>query len=186
MPEAILIGLFDPAKLDEVWQLRLRALHDHPQAFGQPWESAVAMSPAEVTSLAEGFWTGGDNRLFIASDRQGEPVGMLGIARDLHPRQAHRMDIWGVYVTPSVRNQVIASRLARAAITYARTLEGVPQVHLTVWSENHAAVNSYARLGFHQWGTLPRALMVNGQPIDHDFMVLMLDQPVSVTPEGNP
>ncbi|HYI25106.1 MAG TPA: hypothetical protein VD767_06820, partial [Thermomicrobiales bacterium] len=48
------------------WQLRLRALQDHPDAFGQPYEHAASLSPEQVRESIAGFWTGGDNQVFVA------------------------------------------------------------------------------------------------------------------------
>jgi RimJ/RimL family protein N-acetyltransferase len=178
MTDTISIAPFTSAQIDAVWQLRLRALHDHPQSFGQPWETAVLTTLDEVAALATTFWTGGDNDLFIATTQTGSPIGMLGIFREQRPRERHRMTIWGVYVQPEYRGLGISTNLARAAIDYARTLNGVLQVHLTVWSANAPAIASYLRLGFKRWGTMPRAGIVNGEPIDCDEMVLMLDHPL--------
>ncbi len=178
MPESISIQPFTSAQRDEVWQLRLRALKDHPESFGEPWESASRRTISDVEELSRTFWNGGDNRLYIAVNPRQEPVGMLGIYREAHPREHHRMQLWGVYVAPEYRGSGIASELASTAISYARTVPGVLQIQLTVWSENHAAVHSYLRLGFHRWGTLPRADMVDGRAVDYDHMVLMLDRPL--------
>jgi RimJ/RimL family protein N-acetyltransferase len=176
MNATITIAPFNRAQLDAVWQLRLRALHDHPESFGQPWATAVEMSPGEVRNLASTFWTGGDNEVFIATTPEGNPVGMLGIFRESRPREQHRMQLWGVYVDPDYRSLGLATRLAGAAFDYASTLPGVLQIHLTVWSNNHAAIASYTRLGFQRWGTMPRADIIDGEAIDYDHMVLMLDQ----------
>lgn len=171
----ISIAPFTNSLLDAAWQLRLRALHDHPDAFGQPWESARQMSHDDVVTLSETFWTGGDNQVFLALDPDGAPLGMLGIARESRTREQHRSYIWGVYVDPQYRSLGISSRLIEAAITHARTLDGVLQIQLTVNSANHPAVNAYRKLGFHTWGTMPRASMLDGLALDLDHMVLMLD-----------
>ena len=180
MPDPVTILPYTHDQRDEVWQLRLRALKDHPESFGEPWASASRRTTAEVEKLARTFWTGGDNQLFIATNQSGVAFGMLGIFRESHLREQHRMQFWGVYVCPEYRGRGVASELAHAAISHARSLDGVLQIHLTVWSDNHAAVDSYTRLGFRLWGTMPRADIIDGQPIDYDHMVLMLDEPDSV------
>ncbi len=186
MPDSISILSYSHDQLDAVWQLRLRALKDHPEAFGEPWDSASRRTSAEIEELSRTFWVGGDNQLFIALDPEGVPVGMLGIFREGRPRERHRMQLWGVYVSPEYRGHGIASDLARTAIDYARSLDGVLQIHLTVWTDNHAAVNSYSRLGFQRWGTMPRADIIDGVALDYDHMVLMLDQPAPASTEGTP
>lgn len=158
-----------------VWTLRLRALRDHPASFGEPYASARLRSEAEVEELAQTFWTGGDNRLFIAITPLGIPVAMLGIAREARVREHHRMSIWGVYVDPLYRGQGISSRLMDAAMDHARSVQGVLQVHLIVQSNNDAAIRGYERAKFSKWGTMPRADILDGVALDYDFMVRMLD-----------
>lgn len=160
------------------WKLRLRALRDHPDAFGQPYDDAVALSAAEVQRTFETFWDFRDNRTFIALSASDELVGMTGVARHYRTRERHRMDIWGVYVAPEHRGQGLADRLLATAIDHARTREGVLQLHLQVVSSNLAAIRSYERAGFVRWGRMPRADIVDGRALDSDFMVLMLVAPV--------
>ena len=58
------------------------------------------------------------------------------------------------------------------------------QIQLIVWSDNRAAENSYTRLGFRCWGTMPRADIIDGIALDYDHMVLMLDHPAHAAPKG--
>ncbi|MBA3378359.1 MAG: GNAT family N-acetyltransferase [Chloroflexia bacterium] len=157
------------------WRLRLRALHDHPEAFGQPYDEASALSEADMHRVFETFWSFDDNAVFGAIMGDGSVVGMTGVARWYRPKMSHRVDIWGFYVAPEYRGQGIANRLLETAIDYARSVDGVLQLHLQVVSTNVAATRSYARAGFERWGRMPRADIIDGQALDNDFMVLMLD-----------
>jgi RimJ/RimL family protein N-acetyltransferase len=100
---------------------------------------------------------------------------MTGIAREARATEHHRASIWGVYVVPEARGHHLGDRLLAAAIAWARSLDGVLQVHLGVNSANLAAVRAYERAGFRLTGRTPRARIVDGKAIDHDWMVLMLD-----------
>jgi len=171
----------------QCWELRLRALRDHPEAFGQPHDEAVAFTQADIHRTFETFWDFEDNRTFAALTDDGTVAGMTGVARHYRPKMRHRMDIWGVYVVPEHRGQGIADRLLAAAVDYAREVEGVLQLHLRVVSTNLAATRSYERAGFVRWGRMPRADIVDDVALDNDFMVLMLDTPVEAgtsNPEG--
>lgn len=161
--------------LEPCWQLRLRALHDHPEAFGQPYEEAAALSPSEAQQVFDMFWDFQDNRTFGAVTDDDHVVGMAGVARHYRPKMRHRMDIWGVYVAPEFRGQGIADQLLDATIGHARRIAGVLQLHLQVVSSNRAAIRSYERAGFVRWGRMPRADIIAGTAYDNDFMVLMLD-----------
>ncbi len=173
--------------LEPCWQLRLRALKDHPEAFGQPYDEAAALTPAEIQQTFDTFWTFEGNQVFVALTADGSVVGMTGVAGWNRARMRHRMDIWGVYVAPEYRGQGIADRLLDAAISHARGIEGVLQLHLQVVSSNLAALRSYERAGFARWGRMPRADIIDGQALDNDFMVLMLDATgdgMETNPEG--
>lgn len=161
------------------WQLRLRALRDHPEAFGQPYAEAAALSEGEVQHSFASFWDFEDNLVFCAVAEDGTVVGMTGLAGWSRPKMRHRMDIWGVYVAPEFRGQGIADWLLEAAIDYARSIVGVLQLHLQVVSTNVAAIRSYERAGFVRWGRMPRADIIDGVALDNDFMVLMLDAPAA-------
>lgn len=85
----------------------------------------------------------------------------------------HRGWIYGVYICPEDRKQGIASRLAQEVIALVSGTQ-VEQVHLSVVTENSAAVQLYKSLGFKTYGTDPRVLRVNGKDYDEDLMVLFL------------
>jgi len=158
------------------WQLRLRALRDHPDAFGQPFEEARTLSPNEAEGQFLTRWDSGDNRTFGAFDPDGAPLGMIGVARETRRKQAHRVSFWGVYVIPEARGCGVSGKLLDHALDYARGVSGVLQVHIIAASHNQVAIRSYERAGFIRCGRLPRVdILPNGATVDDDLMVLMLD-----------
>ncbi len=158
------------------WALRLRALRDHPDAFGQPAEEAEKLSLAEAMEQFQTRWDSGDNRTFGAFASDGSLLGMIGMAREPRPKTRHRVSIWGVYVAPQARGHGLSSALLDRSLAHARHLPGVLQVHLTAASHNLAAIRAYERAGFVRVGRLPRAdILSDGTAVDNDLMVLMLD-----------
>lgn len=159
------------------WAIRLRALRDHPDAFGQPIDEAMRLSAAEAMDQFRTRWDSGDNRTFGAFDRGGAPLGMTGVVREIRPRNRHRMSIWGVYVVPEARGRGISSALLDRALAHVRNTPGVLQVHITAASHNTVAIRAYERAGFIRVGRLPRVdLFPDGTTIDDDLMVLMFDE----------
>lgn len=161
--------------IDACWSLRLRALREHPDAFGQPYESAACLTPEQVRNNAETRWMAGDNRVFLAQAEDGDLVGMIGIVREPVPKMAHRMVIWGVYTVPEARGRGVSTALHHAAIAHARATPGVRMITLQVVTSNAGAVRTYERAGFVRYGHLPMADIGPDGPLDSDFMVLMLD-----------
>ena len=171
------------ARFPDAFALRLRALRDHPEAFGQAYADAVNLTDEERIREWTTFWNHRDNRVFVAMADDGSLVGMVGIARQYRDKTLHRGDIWGVYVTPQQRGHGVGRRLLEAAIRSAREHLKLLQLHLQVISTNQAAVRSYEQAGFVRYGRIPRADIIDGVAYDSDLMVLMLDgHPVAQDP----
>lgn len=163
------------ADWDAWWALRLRALADHPDAFGSDLEETLADEPAARERFAPNV-KDARNQLFGAFADEGTLIGVAGLVGNHRRKTRHRVYIWGVYVVPDARGTGVARRLLGACIDHARETEGVLQVHLTVASHNRTAIRLYERLGFERYGREPRALILrDGTAVDEDLMVLMLD-----------
>jgi RimJ/RimL family protein N-acetyltransferase len=158
------------------WALRLRALADHPDAFGSDLDETLAAGERTARERFAPLATDPRDVIFGAFDDQDALAGVAGIVGNHRRKQRHRMFIWGVYVAPEARGNGAGRRLIEACIAHARTVPGVRQVHLTVSSHNAAAIAIYERCGFARHGVDPRALILpDGTEVDEDLMVLMLD-----------
>ncbi len=159
------------------WALRLRALADHPDAFGSDIDETIAAGEEAARERFAPLRHDSRNVMFGAISDDGALVGVAGIVGDTHRKMRHRAFVWGVYVAPEARGEGVGRRLIEACVAHARTVSGIRQVHLTVASHNAAAVAIYERCGFVRYGVDPRALILpDGREIDEDLMVLMLDR----------
>ena len=126
--------------------LRLRALAEAPQAFGQTY--------AVACTFPESFWRG---RLrdaaegvswLICARMEGRLVGMVGAFQTDADLQHGRATVVGTYVAPEVRRQGIAQRLLAALLDQLAAAEGVAVARLAVNPEQDAAVKLYLGAGF--------------------------------------
>ena len=145
--------------------IRLEGLRNAPTAFGSSFEaeskSTLADFAGTVTrSYVAGAWI------------DGVLSGIAGFY-PLTGKAAHRGNIWGVYVRAEARGQGLSRALISDILGHARTQ--VKQVHLSVVTENAAALAVYERLGFTIYGTEPRSLFVDGRHYDEHLMVLQFD-----------
>lgn len=154
--------------------LRLRALKDHPDAFGASWEWYAGLPEAESQAH---FSSRQDprNQVWGAFAEDSRLLGTVGLFCDDGPKTSHRAHIWGMYVAPEARGQRVGERLITEAIAFARSIDGILQIHLAVTSHNASARRLYERMGFTIYGREPRVLIVDGVGYDEDLMVLMLD-----------
>jgi RimJ/RimL family protein N-acetyltransferase len=84
--------------------------------------------------------------VYVAEDADGEIVGRLSIARDLHPASPHVADL-GLMVARGHRRQGIGRALLEQAVRWAREA-GVSKLELHVFPHNGPAIALYERFGF--------------------------------------
>ena len=88
-----------PGDMQVFRPLRLRALHDHPEAI-----SAVYQAHLEG---GDDYWKRyfdySGNALLVLAIHQETAVGMTGTRMSTNPKTRHNTEIWGVYVLPAWR-----------------------------------------------------------------------------------
>ena len=164
-----MIKALGEADLEAYVALRREALLDTPLAFAASPDDDFASS---TVTLAAQMKNAPDWVIFGAfEDRL---VGSAGLIRDRHLKAAHKMHLWGMYVTPAARGRGIAGQLLRAAIDHARATEGVEWIFLGVTEAAPAARRLYERFGFERWGTEPDALREGNRSVVEHRMALRL------------
>ena len=148
---------------EEVRAMRLDALRDPAAsiAFLETYEDAVARPEQFWRERAGRFELDGSVRQFVAEGADGrwwgsvtarveEAGAPLAFGRTSGVRQAHLV---GVYVRPEHRGSGVTEALFRAAVEWARSLEGLERVRLYVHEDNARAEGFYRRFGFVRSGS---------------------------------
>lgn len=157
------------ADLPEYTALRREALVDTPLAFAASPNDDFA---ANVDALRESMRKAPDWVIFGAFEER--LAGSVGLIRDKHLKAAHKMHLWGMYVTPSHRGRGLGGQLLDAAIEHARSAEGIEWIFLGVTTAAPAARRLYERAGFEIWGTEPDALREGGTSVVEHRMAVRL------------
>jgi RimJ/RimL family protein N-acetyltransferase len=164
-----------PVLLEEartLLDLRLEALQDSPEAYGEDYEY-VANQPYSVwADLVAHSLGDGDRAIFIA-EVQGRLTGMAAVNRSPMKNTRHSASVWGVYVQPDRRGLGIATQLVQACIDWGRG-KGLATLRLGVITANPAAIHCYEKCGFQRCGVDPNAFFVNGRFYDLMRMTLVL------------
>jgi RimJ/RimL family protein N-acetyltransferase len=142
-------------------EIRLEALRLDPEAFGSTFEAESVRPPEHFPERVA-------QCPVFGAFRDGEIVGMAGFLGREGAKDAHKGYLWGMYVQPGARNAGVGRRLAEAVIDYAR--QHVEILQLNVVSENEAARQLYASLGFVEYGIERKALKQNGRYYDEVLM----------------
>ena len=158
---------------DDFRRLRLRALKEHPDAFGSSYEAESAVPLEAAAERLRRNAESGDS-FTLGAYRGSRLVGMVGFYQETREKTRHRGNIWGMYVPLEEQGKGVARALLTRAIELARALPGLEQIELAVVTRNRRARGLYAALGFETYGTEPRALFVDGEYLDEEHMVLLL------------
>jgi GNAT superfamily N-acetyltransferase len=128
--------------------LRLRALADAPEAFGQAFTDAQAQADSDWTQAAR-QGSGGDSRAWLIAEAEDEedgggvPVGLVLGRR----RPPDTLMVFSMWVDPVRRRQGIGRLLVDAITDWARSW-GARRMVLWVFAANEPAIRFYERLGF--------------------------------------
>lgn len=157
--------------IEALWNLRLRALKDNPEAFGSTYEETLQRGKESYRQRlrqphAETFYLG--------AFEEESLVGMVGFFRENGLKGQHKGYIISMFVAPEQRGKGVGKALVAEAIAQARAIPGIEQLHLAVVTTNTAARQLYQSLGFEVYGLEPRALKQGEQCWDEELMVLRL------------
>ena len=164
----MLIRALTPRDAAAFRALRVRALREHPEAFGRTPEE---VDPVEA--IAERFRRDAESDLdFVLGAFDGDTlVGMAGCHRESAVKHRHVAYIWGVYVAPERRRTGLGRRLFVATVDRARAWPGLEALWLDVTTVNEGARALYAACGFRSAGTKPRSLKVGDRYYDEELMI---------------
>lgn len=149
--------------------VRLRALQDHPEAFGSSYEEEEGFS---VEQVAKGFGSP-DSLMFGAFDAD-MLVGIANLSRYGRVKMRHRAMIGAMYVVPEARGKQAGKALMDAALKHARSFDGLEDVVLAVTVGNDAARHLYVNAGFESYSIDPRLIKVGDHYFDVEWMVLRI------------
>lgn len=143
-----------PDDVEAFWQLRLRALLNHPEAFGSDYEESLRAGPEYAE---RGYFVTGVNRLFAAFSPGNDLVAQAGVYQESGKR-SHIANVFGVYTDQAHRGHGLASQLVRTCIEHLEGFPEITSIRISVNSGNDAAIHIYQRLGFRAWGEEPDAI----------------------------
>lgn len=149
---ATVIERITPAQWKLLRELRLAALLDAPDAFGQSYEDAVRQPESDWRQTAEAASHGDRRAWFIGRDDAGQAVGIVQ-ARRRPPDDCLLFSMW---VAPLARRSGAGRALVQAVDDWGATW-GATRVVLWVIAGNESAMRFYDRIGFHAQQTGPDA-----------------------------
>ena len=169
---AALIRALGPDDAAVYREQRIRALREHPDAFGRTPEEVQS-----VETIAEQFRVdaGSEEDLMLGAFDGRALLGVAGCHRERAVKLRHTAFVWGIYVIPEQRRTGLGRRLVAELIARARTWKGLEYLWLDVTTVNTGARALYASLGFCGVAIKPRVLKVGDRYYDEELMILDLN-----------
>ena len=163
------IRLLTPDDAEEWWRLRVESLKCDPQALSASLEDGQSLT---VDDVRKRFNPDAENFFVMGAFEDAKLIGMAGFHRERSTKTRHKGRVWGVYVTPGSRGKGSGRKLLQALPDRAGSVDGVEQILISVATTQAAAIRLYHALGFKPFGVEPKALKVDGQFIDEEYMAL--------------
>jgi len=157
----------------QYYAVRLRALREHPEAFGS---AAELFEQRTLKQVSEQFRSNSPESFCLFGafvDMQLVGLSAFGCPVE-NPKMRHRGGIYQMYVAPEARGCGLGLKLLEAAVDHARQFGQVEELILGVAVGNDAARDLYLRAGFQTHYVDPHSLKVNEHYYDTEFMRLRL------------
>lgn len=85
-------------------------------------------------------------------------------------RREKDIGLFGISIDKEYRREGIGTALARHVLTLAKSYLNLRMVTLGVFANNPKAKYIYEKLGFKEYGTLPKSVSFKGKYVDHVYM----------------
>jgi len=127
--------------------LRLAALASDPLAFGSTYEREAVHPEEHWVNRAESAASGGTDAIFLLSESDRPPHGMVGAFLD---KGGHYL--WGMWVEPGRRGERAGDALLTAILAWCEANPTGEPIRLDVTPNQVAAIRMYERHGFRWTG----------------------------------
>jgi L-amino acid N-acyltransferase YncA len=150
--------------------LRLRALQEHPEAFGSAYEDECTRPLAAVAERLQAL----PERFTLGAWSTGELVGIVSFYQSAGRKVCHRGGVGGMYVASAARGQGAGRALLAELINRARRLPALEEIILAVTVGNVTARSIYLAVGFQPSHVEKRYIKVADRYYDIEWMTLLL------------
>ncbi len=151
--------------------IRLRALQEHPEAFGSDYADECRRSLAEVAERIQDL----PERFILGAWQDTNLIGIVAFGQAPGQKVRHRGSIGGMYIAPAARGRGIGRTLIDALVQRARPLPYLEEITLAVTVGNAAARALYVAAGFVPAHVEKRYIKLADRYYDIEWMTLRFE-----------
>ena len=142
--------------------LRIRALHESPEAFLEDTAEAERRPVEEFEKIISKDWV-------VGAFSEGELQAMAGMFRQRLRKTRHKATIWGVFTAPEARGKGLMRGLLTELINIAKQ-EGIELIMLSTNELNPVTIGLYQSVGFEICGREPHIIKIGDEYINDVLM----------------
>ena len=166
----IMIRQLDQNDNEAYFEVRLKGLQLHPEAFGTGAEDWSKATSEQVKSLLE---KSSLDDFVLGVFQNNKLAGVIGLKREKKHSIGHKGTIWGLVVLPEFRNQGLGNELVKALLTKVSSNSEIKYVRAIVTVTQLNAIPIFESNGFKKYGLESRGIK-DGE-VFYDQSYLMLD-----------
>lgn len=159
----------DTSRWQEARALRLEALQQDPTAFISSYADEVQFDDDRWLQRVQSGYDKQEN-ITLYAESNTKLVGMLGANWSNRSKIQHVANIYGVYVSPSVRGQGIGSLLLQSLLDELGNLPRLEKVKLTVTATQTSARALYKKYNFEIVGIAKKEVKIDDTYYDEIYM----------------
>jgi len=152
--------------------LRLRALQEHPEAFGSDYADEAIRPLAAVAERLQDL----PERFMLGAWQDEELIGMVAFGQSPGKKVRHRGSIGGMYIALEARGRGIGRALINGLVERARPLPHLEEITLAVTVGNAAARGLYVATGFEPAHVEKRYIKLADRYYDIEWMTLRFEK----------
>ncbi len=152
--------------------LRLRALQEHPEAFGSDYADEAVRSLAAVAERLQDL----PERFVLGAWSDEQLVGIVGFSQGQGKKIRHRGGVGGMYVATEARGCGIGGTLINTLVQRARPLPHLEEITLAVTVGNSVARALYVAAGFEPAHIEKRYIKLVDRYYDIEWMTLRFEK----------
>lgn len=149
-------------------KIRLECLKAYPTHFGSSFEEEQSKSQLAYEIYLEK--EDPDNFIFGAFDGK-TCVGICAFHREPREKTRHRGELIQMYVASGYQKHGLGKELIARLVNRAFTSLGIEQIVLGVINTNLSAIHVYEKMGFREYGLIPKYFKMGKGYLDQKLMI---------------
>ena len=163
-----MIRQLDQNDSEAYFEVRLKGLQLHPEAFGTGAEDWSKATSEQVKSLLE---KSSLDDFVLGAFQNNKLIGVIGLKREKKFSVGHKGTIWGLLVLPEFRHKGVGDKLIKALLEKISFNRDIKHVRAIVTVTKYNAIPIFEANGFKKYGLEVRGIKDGDIFYDQTYLI---------------